>query len=659
MINRTPEIESALIRAQNNEVLRLLELPDTDINALNDEFLSPLYLASEAGNLRIVELLKAKGARLNPEAPSSNTPLHAACLMGHVAIAKLLIESGANVSQHDLILAKSPLHSASESGSWEIIELLVKQGADVNQLDGSENTPLHIACQIGSFPAAKILIENGAMVNMQNFKLASPLHYASKAGNLEIVSLLLQNKAMINCRDKDLNTPLHFAIESSSQDTITFLLNSNPDVTASNIARMTPLHYASEFGNPEAVDMLIKMGCDINQKNRHGNSALHFAAKSDNRDTINLLIENRADIDTRNLNGQTPLIYSCYWVKPSIAQILIMNNSSILDLTGRSIVPGWNPDQQFPNEIVAIGNYLRIAEEADARAISEILLSNYTCNDKDKLSVIQARMIAKIFTQNDMTEILGIMQYDDQNNNLQLASKEILYSKIKSIIPTLDIIDYGSINGYFSIIPDSIMIPIQEKFVHHFDQSARNIQFSIGELYKFVKDKYLNHPIKNILIEKLLSSIDQYFEAEAEILHETSEIDLPVVSAKMIIDQCLQNNWGLDFTHSDLANMISALYPDLMLEFLRWNESRSCLDLELLRDRIIESAGSNIELVREAARSVASSISDVLEQDRAKCAEHFNELIFRINETWPASHIESIEEYHLLGFKVDDISEFR
>ncbi|MBZ5624572.1 MAG: ankyrin repeat domain-containing protein [Acidobacteriia bacterium] len=162
---------------------------------------SPLMRAAEKGNAKIVELLLAKGARVNfrqdwrhssdPLDGYKATALLCAVRAKHSDIVAMLLEHGAdpNLRGQD---GTTPLLAAG--GSLSIIQALVTAGADVNARHDSGETALYIAAF--NSEAVEYLLECGADVNAQSHATGrTPLMRAAISGNAEAVRLLLRHGA--------------------------------------------------------------------------------------------------------------------------------------------------------------------------------------------------------------------------------------------------------------------------------------------------------------------------------------------------------------------------------------------------------------------------------------------------------------------------------
>lgn len=109
------------------------------VNTKNSDGKTALHFAVENGNLKIVNFLLAKGAKVNAKDRFGRTPL-------------VMIDSD------------------DEENGFEILHLLIAKGADVNIQDKYENnvTLLMNVCEDNNFELAKILLEAGANPNLKD-----------------------------------------------------------------------------------------------------------------------------------------------------------------------------------------------------------------------------------------------------------------------------------------------------------------------------------------------------------------------------------------------------------------------------------------------------------------------------------------------------------
>src|SRR5438105_10245956 len=107
------ELIEASKRGDIEQVTRLLEQGEIDINAKDEHGRTSLHLASWKGYLGISKLLLAFGANIEAQDDDKQTPLHFACYKEQTA--NLLLESGANIEAQDEN-GDTPLYCASWQG---------------------------------------------------------------------------------------------------------------------------------------------------------------------------------------------------------------------------------------------------------------------------------------------------------------------------------------------------------------------------------------------------------------------------------------------------------------------------------------------------------------------------------------------------------------
>src|SRR6266403_133503 len=213
----------------------------TDSNLENQNFNSPLHLASVNGHVIVAEFLIQNGADIDARNQNKETPLDLASSHGKLEIVRLLLASGSSVNSRDGE-GSTPLHRAAQNGHLDIVNLLLSSDAGVDILNTDEKTPFDLALDSGRLDVARSLAEwmgggdyqdriNSMLANLDTAsqkslssgarpslgygndvsipeKSRKSLHAASEAGHLEIVRSLLEDGADMNGRDKDHRTPL-------------------------------------------------------------------------------------------------------------------------------------------------------------------------------------------------------------------------------------------------------------------------------------------------------------------------------------------------------------------------------------------------------------------------------------------------------------------
>lgn len=284
------------------------------VNVNVKDTVTPLHLAVETENVKIIKLLLKAGADTNSKDVNENTPLHVAVRVKNINILQLLLEAGANVNAKNC-LESTPLHSAvnpplGTSVDVNILKILLEAGADVNAKEYDEFTPLHAVLESGfsDVKILKLLLDAGANVNEKNNYQQTPLHLI-EFERLDVLRLLLETKADVNAIDFSGETPLHYAVQSVYDvSALKLLLEAGADINARNISLQTPLHKAvtEDF---DICKFLVEAGADIMAKNIRGETPLHQVVASEKADVniVKFLLEAGADVNDKDSSLHTPM----------------------------------------------------------------------------------------------------------------------------------------------------------------------------------------------------------------------------------------------------------------------------------------------------------------------------------------------------------------
>jgi hypothetical protein len=103
------------------------------------------------------------------------TPLHLAALRGDADMVGALLERGANARAADA-RGRTPLHLAGQANDAKVIALLVAHGAAVDARDQNGNTALHVAARLCNERSVRALLTAGADPMAANAAAQTPLH---------------------------------------------------------------------------------------------------------------------------------------------------------------------------------------------------------------------------------------------------------------------------------------------------------------------------------------------------------------------------------------------------------------------------------------------------------------------------------------------------
>ena len=140
----------------------------------------PPYIASHKGHIEEAESNLGTGI----------TPLYMASQEGYTKVVELLLnnEANPNLSRES---GETPLFIASQNGHKEIVELLLSEGADPSKARKDNATPLYVVSLTGHTKIAEMLLHTGVDPNFACNDGATPIVVAIFKQNIEIVKLLL------------------------------------------------------------------------------------------------------------------------------------------------------------------------------------------------------------------------------------------------------------------------------------------------------------------------------------------------------------------------------------------------------------------------------------------------------------------------------------
>nr|XP_019702830.1 ankyrin repeat-containing protein At5g02620-like [Elaeis guineensis] len=243
----------------NNERVAeiLLEADDGLASMLNDDGMSPLYLAIVTGSFNVAKVLLQSSFWMNASLESYTGPNGKTAL--HVAV-HLSREITEEILKRKPMLAKcidssgrAPLHYAAIDGDRDTVKLLLEYDpCTAYRSDTNGLFPIHMAASMGNFHIVDQILqqcfETSKLLDKEGKNF---LHVAVQRRRLDmvkkIISLRPSLKELLNDQDNQGNTPLHTAVENSDQRSVHFLLRD--ETVLFNIVNrdgFTPLDLACE-----------------------------------------------------------------------------------------------------------------------------------------------------------------------------------------------------------------------------------------------------------------------------------------------------------------------------------------------------------------------------------------------------------------------------
>ncbi|WP_129136945.1 ankyrin repeat domain-containing protein [Luteimonas sp. YGD11-2] len=211
-------------RSTDPGVAALLRDAAAELDARNDEGLTPLGIACAAGNWRLAKFLLERGAATHPADATpallaaaggdeddaagvqlllrhkarvdardarGRTALHEAAFAGHVDVVAALLDAGAAADPADSS-SRTPLLEAARGGRLATFEALLAAGASVGAVDAQGQGALALAA-LADPPSASLvrrLVELGLDPHQADAGGRTPLDHAAAAGRWSLVALL-------------------------------------------------------------------------------------------------------------------------------------------------------------------------------------------------------------------------------------------------------------------------------------------------------------------------------------------------------------------------------------------------------------------------------------------------------------------------------------
>lgn len=180
-----------------------------------------LHQAVKQGDLYQVQMLLEQGVNLDQAGKDFLTPLCLAVQIENIKIVRLLIEAGAQINSGYYL----PLVLATQIGQFEIVRFLIESGADINRQQGDPPsiTTLHMAASYNRLKIVHCLLANGAEIEARDFEGWTPLMSAVAKGSIEVVKLLIEVGADINAVGRDQYSVLDIAMQNRRSKISQFL----------------------------------------------------------------------------------------------------------------------------------------------------------------------------------------------------------------------------------------------------------------------------------------------------------------------------------------------------------------------------------------------------------------------------------------------------
>jgi ankyrin repeat protein len=354
-------------------------------NERNNHGFSALSIAQRRGDLTLVSVLQAAGAREERSYTSltDDAALIKAARIGDLEKVKTLLSLGASPDVRD-DGGVTPLLAATYEGNLQIVQALVEAGAKINQVPqglrewafNASRAPitdrplmevashgdaaLIVAIRRAHMPVVEYLLSKGAEPTIANNLGETPIFVAAVEGHGAAIKALLKKgvdpntleteKLTVSMTNKlqgmGRNTPLIAAAQGGSAEAVKALIDGGADVNHRGFLDKTALLWAVERGFTNVAEVLLVNKADPNANDTGGLTPLMMAARSGNGRLTSMLLERKADPNrieradypgeggkAFGTSGMTALIYAARGGHADIVKMLIDAKANVNAIT--------------------------------------------------------------------------------------------------------------------------------------------------------------------------------------------------------------------------------------------------------------------------------------------------------------------------------------
>jgi ankyrin repeat protein len=300
----------------------LSEMSSFDVNQKNGRGHTGLYLASAAGQTRVVGRLLKLGADVAIEGGRHTTALQAACANGHEDIAQLILDfSSQNLTAGTIT---SAIHAALRNGREHVAVILLKRSPLPMSQDTFDQV-FEAAAGMGFTELLNYLHLTSKSLSDKTKLVPRGAERTFHDSNIDLFQKYFQNRALPNdaiataafygqnkvikfCLDKGLDiehegpfgTPLRTASLMGHGTTVRLLLDRDAELNA-NGSFGDALHAAAMRGHLSITTILIQSGVAVDNSGGYYGNALQAATYRGHIDVVKALLAAGASIGQKGL----------------------------------------------------------------------------------------------------------------------------------------------------------------------------------------------------------------------------------------------------------------------------------------------------------------------------------------------------------------------
>lgn len=409
------EWESALISLIRDDAVSLEKLLKAQSTLIDRTELGVglAHYAAVFGSHDCLSVLLEAG--VNPDLKlSDNSLIHLATNAGEIGIIQSLIDSGANINARNND-KETALHIAASLGHLEICRILLDAGIKKEKRNNRNATAIFVAAENDQTAAMRLLYEEGAKFKFSKHNRQILLLRTIIKNELDTVEFLISKGAKA---DKKVyaSSPIFVAAKNASGDIIRFLIDHGADANEKSDKGTTPLMLAAA-GNYDGLIALIEKGAEVNTLGMKGVTALHMAVLKHQIDITQYLLDHGADPNVENPDG-TPIMWLATEVGNRIGLNALISAGAICSMDEATALP-----------------IMEYAFRYDIPEIVEITLDQ--CLDAGFMfrDVFPSYWVAQYYRSEILSDLLVQHGFNpDEMSNPPLVDSKLLRNQIKLLV---------------------------------------------------------------------------------------------------------------------------------------------------------------------------------------------------------------------------------
>ena len=302
--------------ARARKALSLAISKSADLNAKNNEGLTPVALALDKKRYDKMQILLDAGANVNVTIKVKDETMPLAIYAYEkttAAVCKQILAKGADINAKIEPSGNTLLHRVVFWNNKDMTEHVLSLNPSLEMRNGDGRTPLMVALEKDRWPLAELLLEKGANVTGKDMYGQTVTHYLESSKQLELLKKVIEKGAPISDKDFRQRTPLILALDNKRLDNVSYLISKGARAEDPDDKGNTPVMRYALAGKMDVAQALVEGGVNVKKTNHEGQTLLHILSASGwyaAAKVIPLVVERGGNIEARDNEGLTPLAVS-------------------------------------------------------------------------------------------------------------------------------------------------------------------------------------------------------------------------------------------------------------------------------------------------------------------------------------------------------------